>query len=194
MIPEKKDIDAMRDLMKILNEDTGSNDSYDSIPQQRAISKDTDVDAMKEILEAFSSATSNTVTALSETRPEMLAVERINNRVVFDKKFEIIISENKRYTVIDQNRTVVAEDLTLYESALGIVRKLNEGCSYLHPAIRKIVALEERYASSRNEARMLKENYQKAKGPKADILAAKYQSARDIAVEAKNLIKMLANK
>jgi len=75
------------------------------------------------------------------------------------------------------------------------VKLLNKGYAALDPAIREIIVLEERYHSNRTDAARFRSRHKQASQLKesreVDIYAAKYQRARDNALEAKHQIQQI---
>lgn len=173
------------------------------IPAAPVSSKD--VDQMKSILEKFTSVGESTATTIADqaTRSSYLSeaidTHRTEDSVIFGNKYkiEIIAEDKKRFNVVDTKGNTIASDLYLYEAAYAIVKYLNSGVPALSPAIRKIIVLEERYYSNRADAARFKKRYQKAntlrESRDADIFAARYQSAKENALDAKRQIQTILN-
>ena len=120
------------------------------------------------------------------------------------KKYKILVNESelpkggvkKSYSVQHVDGSILAEDLQVGAAALKLVEFLNAGKKINSPEILKILQLEEKYVSFRNEAIRYKHLYKKAdalgKTSKRDIYEAKYQKARQIALETKKELESLA--
>jgi len=120
------------------------------------------------------------------------------------KKYKILVNESslpnggvkKSYAVQHVDGSILAEDLQVGAAALKLVEFLNVGKKINSPEVLKILQLEEKYASFRNEAIRYKHLCKKAdalgKTSKRDIYEAKYQNARQIALETKKELEILA--
>ena len=192
-------------LMAGMEYDPVSTPSYDSsysgVASASVTSKD--VDSMKDILAKLSSVSESTVNHITESariNPELaeaITTQRVPGQVRFANKYSIQILDEakKRFNVIDSHHVAIATDLYLYESAYAIVKLLNKGYAALDPAIREIIVLEERYHSNRTDAARFRQRHKQSTQLKEsrniDIYAAKYQRARDNALEAKDLIQQI---
>jgi len=177
--------------------------TYDTSSSYNAGVTTKDVDSMKDILSKLSSVTESTVGTLTESarnNPELteaITTQRVPGQVRFANKYSIQIldEDKKRFNVIDAHGAAIATDLYLYESAYAIVKLLNKGYAALDPAIREIIVLEERYHSNRSDAGRFRQRHKQAQQLKesrnVDIYAAKYQRARDNALDAKHSIQQI---
>lgn len=159
-----------------------------------------DVSSMKDLLGRLADLSESTTTSLVESArtnselSEAIRTRRTPNSVVFDNQFEIQIIEGKRkrFNVVESQGTVVAEHLYLYESAHAIVKLLNRGKPALDPQIRHIVGLEENYSSAYLDAMRFKKKLSVLRESRErDIYSAKYQHARERALEAKYQIESI---
>lgn len=157
-----------------------------------------EVDSMKNLLSKLNTLGESTAGSVAKTArysPELteaIHTTRKSDRVVFDNKYEIRIVEEdakKRFDVVDSYGVVIASELFLYESAYAIVKLLNKGIPALDPRIRQIVVFEEQYGSARADAVRFKKRHAISESAQKDIYAAKYQKARDNALEAKHQVQ-----
>lgn len=157
-----------------------------------------EVDSMKNLLSKLNDLGQTTASSVASSArhsrelAEAIHIQRKPDRVVFDNKYEIrIVDENakKRFDVVDSYGMTIAESLFLYESAYAIVKLLNKGVPALDPRIRQIVVHEEQYGSARADAMRFKKRHAIAESAQRDIYAAKYQKARDNALEAKHQVQ-----
>jgi len=91
--------------------------------------------------------------------------------------------------------TVIADDITLYEAALAVVKLLNTNHYVNHSKVRKLFELDDRYTSNRIEAVTARLNARKAARvgdqAKEDIFETKCQSALDKASSVKHEMKQV---
>lgn len=101
----------------------------------------------------------------------------------------------KQYYTIEHTstKTVIADDITLYETALTVVKLLNNSHYVNHPSVRKLFELDDRYTSHRISAMSAKISARKAEKNndtfKKDIYESKVQASLDQALNAKKDIK-----
>ncbi len=173
-----------------------SSASYSSASVVPVSSKE--VDSMKDLLSKLNHLGEGTATEVAGSArnnrelSEAIRTVRKPDRVVFDNKFEIRIVEEdnkKRFDVVDSYGATIAADLFLYESAYAIVKLLNNGVPALDPKIRQIVGFEEQYGAARQDAVRFKKRHAISESAQKDIYAAKYQRARDTALEAKHQVQ-----
>lgn len=157
-----------------------------------------EVDSMKSLLTKLNSMGESAASSVASSArynrelTEAIHTTRKPDRVVFDNKYEIRIVEEdakKRFDVVDTYGVVIASELFLYESAYAIVKLLNKGIPALDPRIRQIVGFEEQYGSFRSDAARFKKRHAISESAQKDIYAAKYQKARDNALEAKHQVQ-----
>jgi len=118
-------------------------------------------------------------------------------------KIEIMTDERriagKQYYRIEHatSGTVIADDITLYEVALGVVKLLNNNKFVNDIKVRNLFEIDARYTSHRVDAISAKLAHRKAEKTgnmiKEDIYATKYQKALDLAMSAKAELKRALN-
>jgi hypothetical protein len=157
---------------------------------------------MKKILLAMNGAAPATVTESARPRDaeyeEALATEP-TPRGARIGAWEIVVNEGavKTYDVVSEDgSTVIARNLYLYEAALGLVRRLNEGVAINDKPIRELMTLEENFARARNDAVSYKARSQNlhAKGETRRALVAedRFDRAQGEAMSAHEEILRLA--
>lgn len=117
-------------------------------------------------------------------------------------KYQILIKEDAKrlagkqyYSVYHtSSNDIIADDISLYETALTVVRLLNNG-KYLNSVeIRKLFEYDDTYTSHRLDALLYKRRLSKVSDPvKTDIYESRYQASIDKAMIAKRQIKDLSN-
>lgn len=183
MTVDRKAIDDMARIMAALNQQTAADtaalamddvyeggDLYESaMPETvpaitRTPLSDPSIDAMKDILTRLQTVAESGPSAQVDPQlREALKTER-TDRGARIGAWEIIKhnTEPTTYDVVSEDgRTVIARDLYLYEAALGLVRRLNEGCAINDRPIRELLVLEENYARARDDAASYKQRAQK---------------------------------
>ena len=132
---------------------------------------------------------------------EAMQTERTTSGVNVGK-YQIMIKENpkrlagKQYYSIYHTLTndTIADDLTLYETALTAVRLLNNGKFANCREIRKLFEQDDLYTAHRVDALMYKRRMMNTKDHmKHDIYESRYQASIDKAMTAKKQIKNLSN-
>ena len=93
-----------------------------------------------------------------------------------------------------RNNDVIADDISLYETALAVVRHLNSGKFTNSTEVRKLFEQDDAYTSHRVDALMYKRKLiTESTEMKRDIFESRYQASLDRAMTAKRTIKALAN-
>ena len=164
-----------------------------------------DVDAMANILGKLSTLTVSKSHILQESvdteLAEAIQTERTETGVNVGR-YQIMIKENprrlagKQYYSIYHSVTndVIADDLSLYETALTAVRLLNNGKYANCKEIRKLFEQDDLYTAHRVDALTYKRRLQRLDDPvKHDIYESRYQASIDKAMTAKKQIKNLSN-
>lgn len=165
-----------------------------------------DINAMADILGKLNTLpTTHKGSALNESVDaelvEALQTERTASGVNVGK-YQIMIKENpkrlagKQYYSIYHSITndVIADDLSLYETALAAVRLLNNGKFANSKEIRKLFEQDDLYTAHRVDALMYKRRLMNtANDVKHDIYESRYQASIDKAMLAKKQIKILSN-
>jgi hypothetical protein len=215
MTVSQQERDAMAKLLSIMNGEkpisesktTVAHEHYDngSILSGPGVTS-TDITAMKNILSKLHNLpTSIRPVVINEAvDPELeeaIQTDRTANSVNVGR-YQIMIKENpkrlagKQYYSIYHSVTndVIADDLSLYETALAAVRLLNNGKFANCKEIRKLFEQDDIYTSHRVDALMYKRKLNKNTDPfKQDIYESRYQASIDKAMIAKKQIKVLAN-
>lgn len=162
-----------------------------------------DINAMAGILSKLNSVETRTAIVESDDRlfNEALETSRTDDGVKVGK-YKIKIQENKKRLAGKQYYSIyhsitnetIADDLSLYETALAAVRLLNSGKFVNSKEIRKLFEQDDVYTSHRVDALMYKYKLSKSTNPmKHDIYESRYQASLDRAMTAKQQIKNLAN-
>ncbi|RYF14450.1 MAG: hypothetical protein EOO77_14275 [Oxalobacteraceae bacterium] len=164
---------------------------------------DPSIEAMKKILVAFNSAAPVSESVARPVRDmdleEAMEIEP-TPRGARIGSWEIVVNEGrgtKTYDVVsDDGSTVIARNMYLYDAALGLVRRLNEGLAINDKPVRDLLVLEENFARARNDAVTYKNRYQTlhAKGDTRRALVAedRYDRAAGEAMSAHEEILRLA--
>lgn len=167
MSVDRKAIDDMAKIMNALNgqsiAEAESHDLPNDLMEGEATpvlvtgSGDQGIEAMKKILLAMNGA-APAVTESAKPRDveyeEALVTEQ-TPRGARIGAWEIVVNEGqvKTYDVCSEDgEVVIARGLYLYEAALGLVRRLNEGVAINDKPIRDLMVLEENFARARNDA------------------------------------------
>lgn len=166
-----------------------------------------DVNAMAAVLNRLNSVSTDVVKEMvneSSSQPyisEALYTEKVNNGVKVGR-YQIMIKEDtkrlagKQFYSIYNNLTndTIADDISLYETALAVVRLLNSGKFANNPEVRKLFEQDDAYTSHRVDALIFKRKYTTTTDDaKKDIFESRYQASLDRAMSAKKAIKAIAN-
>ena len=131
---------------------------------------------------------------------EALETSRIPNGVKVGR-YQIMIKEDakrlagKQYYSIYNSVTndTIADDISLYETALSVIRLLNSGKFANCPDVRQLFEADDAYTSHRVDALMFKRRIAAAgNSAKKDIYESRYQASLDRCMSAKRMIKSLA--
>ena len=165
-----------------------------------------DIDAMSMVLQRLNTVTNGTIDVmLSEgAQPESseaLGTQRTPDGVKIGR-WQILIKESENRSVGKQfyavyNRLTnesIADDISLYETALGIVRLLNKGEAPGGIQVRNLLEADDAYTSHRTDALMYKRKMSNTGDrSKQDIFESRYQASLDRCMQAKKRIKMMLN-
>jgi hypothetical protein len=208
-----EDRDAMSRLLSIMEGETPppitrpANSSYSSGPVELAGAgqlTQADVNAMADVLSKLNNVTQEVVTE-SASNPQLRQdVNTVrNDEGVKVGNYQIMIHEDatrvagKQYYSIYNIRTndVIASDLTLYETALSVVKLLNNGVYANNPTVRKLFEFDDYYTSHRTDAIRFKARMRKAEQQrdfaKLDMYESRYQTAVENAMNHKRNIKKI---
>lgn len=205
MSVDRKAIDDMANIMNILNGRTAPADDGDdfvmeSAPVAKPVSLgDPNIDAMKDILSRLQGvAQGETGLPRDKHLVEALQTEP-TERGARIGAWEIVKNATNPVTydvVSEDGRTVIARDLYLYEAALGLVRRLNEGMAINDKPVRDLLVLEENYVRARNDAVNYKQRAQKmqtlGETKRAAVAEDRFDRAQGEAMSAHEEILRLA--
>jgi hypothetical protein len=209
-----EDRDAMIRLKAIMEGKTpeisqeSSMNSTNYIPELAGTGQVTtmEVNAMADVLNRFNKVSNQVVDTMiteSATNPEIglsLNTERTPVGVKIGR-YQILIKEDakrlagKQYYSIYNSLTndTIADDISLYETAIAAVRLLNGGKFANSADVRKLFEADDTYTSHRIDALVFKRKVAKAENAsKRNIFEDRYQASLDRAMMAKKLIKTLA--
>lgn len=207
--PEEKD--AMARLLAMMNGETPAPAPHQSNRQSVAESQEIggpgvitqgEINAMADVLGKLNKVTQQVMLESNGDSEARMAVRttRIDDGVkVGEYKIEILMNERrlagKQYYRIEHtgSKTVIANDITLYEVALSVVKLLNSNTYVNDQRIRKLFEIDERYTGHRVDAMTAKIHMRRAekKGEdfRIDVLESRYQKSLDEATRAKQDIK-----
>ena len=165
-----------------------------------------DINAMADVLNRLNtvfdeSANDSRIFEPNTQIMEALETSRIPNGVKVGR-YQIMIKEDakrlagKQYYSIYNSVTndTIADDISLYETALSVIRLLNSGKFANSPDVRQLFEADDSYTSHRVDALMFKRRMAAAAGnsAKKDIYESRYQASLDRCMGAKQMIKSLA--
>lgn len=164
-----------------------------------------DVDAMASVLGKLNSLSNHVVdnmitesSGFSEVA-EALQTERTQTGVKVGR-YQILVKEDPKrmagkqfYSIYNSlTNDTIADDISLYETALTAVRMLNSGKFANSVEVRKLFEQDDTYTSHRVDALMYKRKMLTTNDPsKKDIFESRYQASLDRCMAAKKQIKML---
>lgn len=161
-----------------------------------------DVNAMADVLSKLNNVTQAVITESTSDPQLRQAVNTVRNEEgVKVGNYQIMIHEDetriagKQYYSIYNVKTndVIANDLTLYETALNVVKLLNNGVYANNPTVRKLFEYDDYYTSNRTDAIRFKARMRKAEQQrdvvKFDLYESRYQTAIENAMIHKRNIK-----
>ena len=163
-----------------------------------------DVAAMANVLKKLNDVTSQ-VMAESRTNPQLaeaVQTSKVNNTVKVGS-YRIMIKEDeqrlagKQYYSIyfNQPNNVIADDITLYETALSIVKLLNSGKFVNSTIVRRLFDADNRYTSNKTDAIRFRIHSRSAQKDmdfeKSDLFENRYQVSVNNAMQAKKEIKTI---
>ena len=165
-----------------------------------------DVDAMASVLTRLNSLSNHVVDDMitesvqNSSTTEALVTERIQHGVKVGR-YQILVKEDSSRTAGKQFYSIynsltndtIADDISLYETALAVVRLLNAGKFANDVAIRKLFEQDDAYTSHRVDAITYKRRIATTQdSDKRGIYESRLQSSMDRCMAAKKIIKMLA--
>lgn len=216
MTVTSEDRDAMQHLLNIMEGKTVS----PTVPSSKLSSSlavdmlagpgqvtQADVTAMASVMKKLQEASNQVVDSMiteSSNSPkvaEALTTTKTENGVKVGR-YQIMIKEDKtriagkQYFSIYNSLTndIIADDISLYETALLVVRHLNSGKFVNHMSVRELFELDETYTSHKIDALRYKRLLASNKEPfKKDLYESRYQASLDRCMTAKKSIKKLAS-
>lgn len=163
-----------------------------------------DIDAMSNVLKKLNSVTQEVISGSYGDPMLAEAVQTTRNEEgVRVGSYQIMIKEDQRrlagkqYYSIYHSRTndIIANDLSLYETALTVVKLLNGGRYVNDPVVRKLFEADDFYTSHRTDAIRFKSKARAAERsgdrPRMDVFESRYQASLDNAMSYKKQIKKL---
>jgi uncharacterized protein (UPF0332 family) len=163
-----------------------------------------EINAMANVLEKLNKVTHQVMLESNgdvETKMDIMTSRTAKTVNVGGYKIGILTNERriagKQYYCIEHaaSGTVIADDITLYEVALGVVKLLNDNKFVNDPRVNKLFEVDSRYTSHRVDAMSAKIRHRKAERAgdmiKEDIYATKYQKALDQAMNTKSELKRI---
>lgn len=166
-----------------------------------------DISAMSDVLSKLNSISNHVVDEMiteSVTQPvisQALQTQRIQNGIKVGR-YQILVKEDaqrlagKQFYSIYNSLTndTVADDITLYETAITVVRLLNNGKFANSPEVRKLFEQDDAYTSHKVDAINFKRRLKTVKDvAKQDIYESRLQASMDRCMTAKKMIKALAS-
>ena len=166
-----------------------------------------DISAMSDVLSKLNSISNHVVDNMiteSVTQPqisEALHTQKLPNGIKVGR-YQILVKEDaqrlagKQFYSIYNSLTndTIADDISLYETALAVVRLLNKGKFANSAEVRQLFENDDAYTSHKVDAINFKRRLKTVKDPaKQDIYESRLQASMDRCMAAKKLIKMLAN-
>jgi hypothetical protein len=161
-----------------------------------------DVNAMADVLSKLNNVTQQVIhESRSDSQLEQAVNTVRNDEGVKVGNYQIMIHGDdtrlagKQYYSIYNIKTndVIASDLTLYETALSVVKLLNNGVYVNNPTVRKLFEYDDYYTSHRTDAIRFKARMRKADAQrdfaKVDMYESRYQTAIENAMTYKRHIK-----
>lgn len=213
-VTSKEEKDAMARLLNIMSGNPVDQIVERKMPVQTHVElagpgqiTDADKNAMAAVLARLNSVSTDVVKEMvneSSSQPlisEALHTEKTDNGVKVGR-YQIMIKEDpkrlagKQFYSIYNNITndTIADDISLYETALAVVRLLNSGKFANNAEVRKLFEQDDAYTSHRVDALIFKRKFTvTTDASKKDIFESRYQASLDRAMTAKKAIKAIAN-
>lgn len=214
MVVSNEEREAMARMMAIMNGETPpavSNVGPTSVSESVELAgpgvvTQREINAMADVLSKLNQVTHQVMLESNgdlNTKIDMMTTRSDRAVNVGGYKIEIMTDERriagKQYYRIEHatSGTVIADDITLYEVALGVVKLLNNNKFVNDTKVRNLFEIDARYTSHRVDAISAKLAHRKAEKTgnmiKEDIYATKYQKALDLAMSAKADLKRALN-
>ena len=207
-----EDRDAMARILQLMNGETPSDAPRSTSLSESAIElagpgqiTRSDVNAMATVLTRLNSLSNHVVDGMitegasSPQISEALNTERLETGVKVGR-YQIMIKDDPRriagkqfYSIYNSlTSDTIADDISLYETALGVVRLLNAGRFANSQEVRTLFEQDDLYSSHKVDALMYKKKMSTAvDASKRDIFESRYQASLDRCMTAKKNIKTL---
>jgi hypothetical protein len=165
-----------------------------------------DISAMANVLQRLNSISNNVVDdMITESvgdikSADALMTEKISNGIKVGR-YQILTKEDpyriagKQFYSIYNSLTndTIADDITLYETAISVVRLLNSGKFTNDTTVRKLFELDDSYTSHKVDAITYKRRINSSKDQvKKDIYESRLQASMDRCMFAKKALKSLS--
>lgn len=210
---DRASVDDMARLMKILSEGKSQPEparqaglSTSISPQQSTPVGDPNIDAMRNILERFQSASTTVIEHLvekAEKNPQLseALTTSANEHGAQIGNWEIRVNEvgkDRRYDVVNiVTEEPIATNLYLYEAAYGLAKELNRGITVNDRRIKNLLRLEEDFVRFRNDAISMKRRRTRliSEGDRmaAAVAEDRYDEAKRRAVYARQQLQEMFN-
>lgn len=178
MTVSREEVSAMADVLRILSGEGPRPASTHAPVMENAPARapeigttEGDKEAMKAVLMALRGVTESAIAPPTPVSPpvdpvlrEAALTERTSRGVRIDA-WEIVVNEgrSKTYDVVSvETGAAIAKNLYLYDAALGLVRRLNEGVTINDHRIASLLKLEENFVRNHTDAKVFKERARKA--------------------------------
>jgi hypothetical protein len=162
------------------------------------------IDAMAQVMNRLNNVTSQVLTEgkFDPQLNEAINTKRVDNNIKVGN-YQITIKEDEQriagkqfYSIYhSQSGDVIADDITLYETALTIIKLLNNGKYVNSSIVRKLFDADDRYTAHRSDAIRFKSRAKTSEKNKdfnkSQIYESRYQASVSNAMFAKKNIKEL---
>lgn len=213
--PTAQDVNAMQNLINIMNAGVDFNDEPAKpaplkAPQAKRpnVHSDPNVASMQAIMESFRDAAGDALDDVMEVAKhdrnltEAMQTHATKTGAIigaWEVRVHLSESTNSKRKSYDVRQPVsgdvLFERLEIFEAAHAIVRYLNKGLHTTHPKITEIADLEEIYRRNRQDAVVFKKRYERCieldQNAAAEVFEARHQKARAQAIIASDSIKSI---
>jgi hypothetical protein len=210
--PEERDaMSRLRNIMEGIHtpEPTMSTSAYSQEVELPGAGQTTraDVSAMSDVLSKLNNISNHVVDNIiteSVTQPilsEALQIQKLQNGIKVGR-YQILVKEDSQrlagkqfYSIYNSlTNDTIADDISLYETALAVVRLLNNGKFANSVEVRQLFEQDNAYTSHKVDAINFKRRLKTVRdATKQDIYESRLQASMDRCMAAKKHIKNLAN-
>lgn len=166
-----------------------------------------DIDAMSKVLQSLNRISSDTVSEMiTESRnnielKEAIVTHKTSAGVKIGHYEILVLEDNKRasgkqyYRIINsETYSVIADDISLYETARTVVKHLNSGKFANNIEVRKLFEQDAAYSAHKIDAIRYKKLLKTAADSfKRDLYESRYEASVDRCMLAKNNIKKMSS-